>query len=1270
MKFELHHHSLFSLNDGKGTIAETKSFCEEHGVEAIAFTDHGQCMSHDAVKTIFADSPVKAIYGVEAYVMSPLSATLSEDDDEEENSTIAHFILLAKDYIGLKAINRMVTAGYDNMFNGKPVIPQAIIKQYCAEGAPAHGHIVAMSACMQGVLGVELRKNEFIEKKAQKLINRASRIDIDMGAYEDMSAKVGEMTDELEELRERRQTLGVLKNKKYTSRQKQVEKLKGTPTYEQELAALQEEMLETEEAVKEFPVAKAEEAALSKQLTSIKGELKKLEGKVARIQAATDEANALRETMLDDETLYANAVAVAQYYQEMFGADFFAELQYHGIPAEASCFPIIADIAEELGIEIVATNDSHVLANTEENFRSRQILRSLRFNKWEEEMTGDRELYVKTDDEVRDMLLQIIPARVVDKAIANTEVVANMCNVEFPKEDHYPRFISPDGRTAIRTLKDLCNEGFRKLSFKNPEERKMYIDRTRYELEVIEKLGVVDYLLIVQDFLAYGRLLGKIDINDPRFLADPYNVELLKELGKGNVGMSIGIGRGSAVGSLVCYLIGITNADPIKYNLLFERFLNTERVTMPDIDSDFAPDIRGLVLNYVKHKYGNEAVCCIATIGTQGVKNAIRNCGRLLGDAKYGDSKKTLPLVSEICAAVPEGVGVKFSDCANDLYSKFAGNEDAIQILNDAQLVEGTFTTIGMHAAGVIIADNGDVGEYTALMKSKDGQWVSQCDMNYTEAKGLLKMDFLGLNNLAIITETLRTIQKNYGVNIEMSEVDLADADVYANIFAKGNTDSVFQFESDGMKRMLQDFKPSTIEDLILLVAAYRPGPLQYLTEIIETKSSGKKPQYIIPEMEDVLGVTYGKTIYQEQVMAVLNRFAGFSLGESDIIRRYMSKKKKDKMAAYEPKFVDGMVKYGASEEDAKDFWNQLMDFSAYAFNKSHACAYAITAYYTGWLKFHYTKEYLAAVANLSDFEKVSSIVSNIRDFGIDVKAPDVNASDATFSTTDGIRYGLSNIKGVASAAYDIVDERNAHGPFVDFNDFISRVNPRKDVVVALICAGALDSLDKRNVSFWIKRNQMLAGYVDDEISGKNSFLNEEFKYLGVYATENPSTGIAAKNALTDLASMAGKTAEVAGIASNFEEKTSSKDGRTFGVFTIVDANYKSVPAVCFSDAYAEFKDVITSGPCRFIGKVNTRNGELNFVVNKVETATAAVKTIVLTPEKANSIKPYIPLYSKYKSDDGVPLLFIIRGKTVSFGIKVSIDILNDAELAPLLTVI
>lgn len=599
-----HMHTLSSGNDGAQTPLELceriAQLCKEENITQVSImvTEHGHMMSIDELME--AATKVSEKYGIainvipaaELYTPSyqsddttdeEMSYTGDDDDDEEESAAICHLVVAAKDEIGLKALYRACTAGFDNEIKGRPVVPHAVFQRLFGPGAPAHGHVIAMSACMQGPLCVEALFNETIEKQALKQERRANRIALDTDKYTRLSAEIGELSETIEELTALRKSLGALKDKKYTARQKQVNKLQGTPEYAEAQAALDAEMAESAEAAAQFPLIKEKEKEVSKQLTALKAEFRKLEDKMRRFQEIMDAADAIRETKVGEDVLYEKTMAAAQFFNELFGAgNFYAEMQYHGIPQEALCFPMVANIAEELGIPVVATNDAHIAIPTEEAFLKRRILRALRFNRWKEDQVGDDQLYIKSEEELRAALIQILPGYVVDQAIANQDIIARECRVEVTHEEHYPKFISDTGEDALTVLKRLCNDKYKEYRKTLPREVwQTYVDRIRYEVEVIDKLGVADYLLIVQDFLEYGRLLGRIDLEDPAFLADPFNIDLLKKLGKGNVGMSIGLGRGSAVGSLVCYLIGITDADPIKYNLLFERFLNTERVTMP-----------------------------------------------------------------------------------------------------------------------------------------------------------------------------------------------------------------------------------------------------------------------------------------------------------------------------------------------------------------------------------------------------------------------------------------------------------------------------------------------------------------------------------------------------------------------------------------------------------------------------------------------------------------------------------------------------------------
>lgn len=580
---QLHLHSSYSLNDATIEAGPLLERLHEMGCTAFATTDHGNFMAVEeffsAVKKFnkASDANIKYIPGVELYV--------------EAKDARAHLVVLPKDEIGLKALYRVVTKSHGNLdTKGFPITTMEMLEEYLAPGKEAHGHVIALSACMQGVLATELRHNSRLEKEACKIEAKIAKIALDADAYEKIKADLEQLEWNLAKAKEHRVELSELKGKTFTKRKKDLERAlaKGSISEDDYLSqkeALDKEIEESLEATKAYPAAKETEAALSKACTALRAEVKKLDVKAERVEEILAAATEIRHQKISTEEMFENAKRTALSFRYLFGeGNFYAEMQYHGIPEEAEIFPQVARIAEELGLPFAATNDAHILTNTEDGRRRRQYLRSLRYNKWEEEMAGDDQLYVKTDEELREALSQILPEHIIDMAFQGNTEIASKCNVVRAEgEEHYPKFKPEGGKTTDGTMRELLNKGWvEKLGFKKGHpDYELYHQRVEYELEIIKKLKVVDYLLIVQDFLEYGRLLGRIDLKDERYLADPYNKELLKELSKDRVGFGIGIGRGSAVGSLVCYLIGITGADPIKYNLFFERFLNTERVTMP-----------------------------------------------------------------------------------------------------------------------------------------------------------------------------------------------------------------------------------------------------------------------------------------------------------------------------------------------------------------------------------------------------------------------------------------------------------------------------------------------------------------------------------------------------------------------------------------------------------------------------------------------------------------------------------------------------------------
>ncbi len=775
-----------------------------------------------------------------------------------------------------------------------------------------------------------------------------------------------------------------------------------------------------------------------------------------------------------------------------------------------------------------------------------------------------------------------------------------------------------------------------------------------------------DYLCIVADFIQEARRLGMV-----------------------------GPGRGSAVGSIVCYLTDITQVDPIPYHLLFERFLNKDRVSSPDIDTDFDIVVREKMIEYVKNKYGKNAVCNIATIGTLAAKNSIRNAARILGSELHDDPKYFLNLGDAIAKEVSSEPNTKLADTD---FSKFKSDKDAQRILKDARLIEGVAVQYGMHAAGVIISDNSDVSDYVPLMWNEDNQrWLCQCDMTQAESDaGLLKMDFLGLKNLNVIADTLAIIKKHHGENIDIVAVgqdlshdgkhtgyDRKGKNVFEDIFSKGQTNAVFQFESNGMKSMLKRFKPDNIEDLILLVACFRPGPMQYLDDIIDVKHGRKKPRYIVPQMEEILGATYGYPVYQEQIMQIFNKIAGFTLGESDIIRRYMSKKKTEKFAAYKDKFIEGLLHSGARQKDAEDFWQQLLDFSKYAFNKSHATAYAFVAFYTAWLKLYYPAEYMTAVLNYTPVDKLQKMVAECNNIGIEVLPPDINNSEKEFSYKDGsILFGLKKIKGVASATEWILDQRKEK-PFYGFKDFIRRGQTKKNVTEALIKAGAMDrwtsnraallasieelskydkkvkekeeliktSTDEKQIA---RAQTALEGYQEQldnclipigMYEDKEERLNNEFELLGMYVSGHPLDAYKniAKIRSCPVSEAYVGSVTLCGMISNLRLTKRKKDGKSMAFFDIEDESGKMRVCV-FTSAYEIFSDkiydgnvVAIEGDCKVDNNSFSEDEEetLNLIAKEIRSIPKSMETLVLSVKDVYYWTDKIyPLMLQYEGED------------------------------------
>lgn len=721
--------------------------------------------------------------------------------------------------------------------------------------------------------------------------------------------------------------------------------------------------------------------------------------------------------------------------KEIFGYDnFFLELQNHGIDEQIDVNEALIDLAKETNTQLVCTNDVHYLQKEDSYLQS--VLMSVQMNttlsKKSSSMFPTNEFYLKSESQMKEMFGK------VKEAMENTVKIADRCNFDFEfGVTKLPKYTLPIGVTSKDYLSSLAYSGFnekienKKIVFSETHPREEYEERINYELSVIDTMGYNDYFLIVWDFINFAK----------------------------NQGIPVGPGRGSGAGSLVAFLLGITDIDSIKFDLLFERFLNIERVSMPDIDTDFCYERRDEVIEYVKKKYGQDHVAQIVTFGTMAAKAAIKDVGRVL-EISYND----VDLISKL---IPRRINITLTDALSEVeeLKKLYNNDVNIKKLFDTAIaLEGMPRHASTHAAGVVITDK-PIVEYLPLA-TNGGVAVTQYDMDTVAKLGLLKFDFLALRYLTIIYDTEKIIRKRLP-DFKVDFVPLDDKKTYKFI-SSGKTDGVFQLESAGMKQVLTKLQPESIEDIIATIALYRPGPMDSIPLYIERRHDNTKINYKIPIVEPILKSTYGCIVYQEQVMQIFSKVAGYSYGRADIVRRAMSKKKVDELISEKEVFINGAIKNGVEKSIALDLFNEMESFAKYAFNKSHAAAYAFISYRTAYLKANFPKEYYASLITsvLGSSEKVRDYIDECNKVGIRVLPPDINYSDVNFSVEDNdIRFGLLAIKNVGRNFISaIVEERNTNGKYASFDDFIFRLKEtdiNKRQVESLIKAGAFDSLGK-----------------------------------------------------------------------------------------------------------------------------------------------------------------------------------------------------------------
>ena len=736
------------------------------------------------------------------------------------------------------------------------------------------------------------------------------------------------------------------------------------------------------------------------------------------------------------ENRYDHAKELALQFQGIFGPEnFYLELQHNGIEEQMLVNQQLIKLSRETGIPLVATNDVHYL--NKEDARAQEILICIQTAKTIEDedrmQFSTDELYFKSPELMAEQF------HYCPEALENTVKIADMCDVqlEFGKL-HLPKFDVPENRDAFEYLQDLCLQGFHQ---RYPDEKHL-LERLEYELSVIRQMGYVDYFLIVWDFIRYAR----------------------------ENGIMVGPGRGSAAGSIVSYCLGITNVDPIRYQLIFERFLNPERISMPDIDIDFCFERRGEVIDYVVEKYGKDRVAQIITFGTMAARAAIRDVGRALA-IPYGE-------VDKVAKMIPMQLGMSLDKAlglSSELKQAYENDSRIHELISTALLLEGMPRHASTHAAGVVISSE-PITEYVPLYQN-EGNLSTQFPMTTLEELGLLKMDFLGLRTLTVIRDAVKMVEENHGIKLDMDRVDMNDPQVY-HMIGRGETAGVFQLESGGMTQFMTELKPNSIEDIIAGISLYRPGPMDQIPRYIRNKNHPENIQYAHPLLKPILNVTYGCMVYQEQVMQIVRDMAGYSWGRSDLVRRAMSKKKKEVMEEERQKFVygqtdadgnviiQGAIRNGVDEKTANQIFDEMMDFASYAFNKSHAAAYAVVGYQTAWLKHYYPVEFMAALLNsfLGSPGKISQYVLVCKRNGILVLPPDINESGEGFTVSKGkIRFGLAAVKNVGNAVVrQIIAERTKGGPYKSFPELIERLEGRdlnKRCVESLIKSGAFDSL-------------------------------------------------------------------------------------------------------------------------------------------------------------------------------------------------------------------
>ncbi|MCR5847366.1 MAG: DNA polymerase III subunit alpha [Lachnospiraceae bacterium] len=977
--------------------------------------------------------------------------------------------------------------------------------------------------------------------------------------------------------------------------------------------------------------------------------------------------------------LYDEAKKTAIEYRDIFGKDnYFLEIQDHGIAEQKRINPDIYKLSKELDIPLVATNDVHYTYASDAD--AHDLLLCLQTGKTVNDTDRMKyeygQYYVRSEEE----MLSIFPY--APEAVANTALIAERCNVNLDsKGPKLPHFEVPEGFSSESYLRYRCEEGLKR---RYPSDDGRAKERLDYELGIIIKMGFVDYFLIVMDFIEYAK--GR--------------------------GIAVGPGRGSGAGSIVAYCLRITNIDPLRYNLFFERFLNPERVTMPDIDIDFGDERRNEVIDYVIEKYGEEKVSRIITFGTLKAKGVVRDVARVLGlPYDIGD---------KISKAIPGRINDEEVNLTNalrvspDLKKMYESDENVKKIIDMSLKLEYLPRHSSVHPAGVLIAPR-EVEAFVPLSKGTDDVLVTQYEAPTLEAQGLLKMDFLSLRTLTVLEKACNNVRKSRGIDVDLEEIDMDDIKVYDYI-GTGNTDGIFQLESGGMRGFMKKLKPKNLENVMAGIALYRPGPMQFIDNYIRCKENPDAITYLCKELEPILESTYGCIVYQEQVMQIVRDLGGFSMGGSDKVRKIMSKKKPEEMEEQgrlfiygdESKGIEGCVKRGISEDVAKQIYSEMKTFAQYAFNKSHSAVYAVVSYQTAYMKYYYPVEYMAALITCftDNPVKTAEYINVARDMGIEVLSPDINEGMNEFSVKDGkLIYSLKAIKNVGGQVIDrIVEERNQNGRFESLSDFIRRMGTKevnKRAIENFIKAGAFDNLGGNRRQYMIVYENMVDSYAaenkrldsnqmtifdmlpaeekktmdiklpDVEEFPKDVILQMEKEVLGLYISGHPLDDIKEvwkKNitaVTTDFiyqSELEGSTlpdkkkVTIGGIISNLNVRLTRKK-ETMAIFELEDL-LGSVEAMVFPKAYERLRDKLVEDKTAFVvGRVSAEDeADSKIMVEDIYFFEDAPKTLWIKFEDMDS---YFSLWNSvasvlksHKGIDNVNIRVIKENKLKSLNDK------------------